>query len=588
VTTPIPPKADEKQGVVNKAADVPGRNSESANAYNEPASAPTAENETSGGTLTESITPDSCSQQSGDTMSEKTITPDNRNEGTVVPDESASEPAAGNQTVTTALPETVAFGSYPQNGSGAEPIEWLVIDSDDSSVLLLSKYCLASLPWHNSRETVTWDNSDIRAWLNGEFYRTAFTAEEQAAILPSVLDNGDDLGYGTPVGGNTEDRVFLLSANEALSLLSEGRRAAEPTAYALRQGAYTNSAGDCAWWLRSPGMTETSPAYFASAGEIGSRAHHVDETIIGVRPAIWIQYQSKTLPDQSSAFIGGLPIVSAGETANEKSAYIDDNGDSAVIPAQFSVSEKQGEQTISTGLVVIGPDNSEFVWIPTTQTALAARDFGSYFSSGSSFSDYHDEVKLDTYQDMASNVEKYGGFYLGRYEASKGTGGLPTSRRVTTEEPGSIWVQFSPQDTTVLCQKLYAGNETVQGFFPWGVNWDTALQWLIDSGCKTEKEVTKNSTGWGNYSDDSFSPSANGRSTGRFGEAKANNIYDLAGNNWEWTQERYGGNYVMRGGGYNLMGGSCSGARYPAALRDPLPGNNHHPNVTFRIALYVK
>lgn len=72
-------------------------------------------------------------------------------------------------------------------------------------------------------------------------------------------------------------------------------------------------------------------------------------------------------------------------------------------------------------------------------------------------------------------------------------------------------------------------------------------------------------------------------------EAKANNIYDLAGNNWEWTQERHGsGSYVMRGGGYNLMGGSCPGYAYPAALRDPLPGNGRHLNVVFRIALFVR
>lgn len=72
-------------------------------------------------------------------------------------------------------------------------------------------------------------------------------------------------------------------------------------------------------------------------------------------------------------------------------------------------------------------------------------------------------------------------------------------------------------------------------------------------------------------------------------EAKANNIYDLAGNNWEWTQERHGyDSYVMRGGGYNLMGGSCPGDEYPAALRDPLSGNGRHPNVVFQIALFVK
>lgn len=268
--------------------------------------------------------------------------------------------------------------------------------------------------------------------------------------------------------------------------------------------------------------------------------------------------------------------------------YIDNKGDKAYIPAEFTVSEKTDEQTINTGLVVIGPDGSEFVWIPTTVTELATREFGSYFSGRGSISGYYDEIELIGYQDMVRSVEKYGGFYIGRYEASKGENNLPVSKRVTASEPGQIWVQFSPQDTVGACEALYADNDTVQGFFPWGINWDTTLQWLIDSGCKTESEVTSDSTGWGNYSNDSFSQGARGNYTGAWEEAKANNIYDLAGNNWEWTQERYGTNYVMRGGGYNLMGGSCPGDRYPAALRDPLPGNNHHPNVTFRVALYLK
>ena len=268
--------------------------------------------------------------------------------------------------------------------------------------------------------------------------------------------------------------------------------------------------------------------------------------------------------------------------------YVDKNGDKAYIPAEFAVSEKADEQTINTGLVVIGPDGSEFVWIPTTVTALAARDFGSYFSGGGTLSGYSDETDLPTYQAMIRSVEKYGGFYMGRFEASKGSDGLPKSVRVTESEPGKIWVQFSPQDTVGKCEELYADNGTVQGFFPWGINWDTTLQWLVDSGNKLISDIKADSTGWGNYSDDSFSPGARGNYTGAWEEAKANNIYDLAGNNWEWTQERYGSNYVMRGGGYNLMGGACPGSRYPAALRDPLPGNDHHPNVTFRVALYLK
>ena len=288
-----------------------------------------------------------------------------------------------------------------------------------------------------------------------------------------------------------------------------------------------------------------------------------------------------------SVFAEGDPAVAAGETANVRSVYVDGNGDSAPIPAQFTVSGKADEQQISTGLVVIGPDGSEFVWVPTTQTELAVREFGSYFFGGS-ISSYYDQSELDSYKAMIASVETFGGFYIGRYEASRGENNVPLSKRVTPQEPGKIWVQFSPQDTVIACENLYADNDTVQGFFPWGINWDTVLQWLIDSGAKTENEVKRDSTSWGNYSNDPFSQGARGDTTGAFEESKANNIYDLAGNNWEWTQERSGSNYVMRGGGYNLMGGPCEGDDYPAVLRDPLPGNNHHPNVTFRIGLFVK
>ena len=207
------------------------------------------------------------------------------------------------------LPEAVTFGSYPEQTDTAEPIEWIVLDEDGESVLLLSRYCLASLPWHNDHEAVTWDGSDLRAWLNGEFLETAFSEEERTAIVPTALDNGDDRNYGTPVGEDTTDFVFLLSAGEATTLLDSGDRTAAPSVFALQQGAYANGSGNCAWWLRSPGMMETSPAYFASAGEIGNRAHEVNEQIIGVRPAVRVKRSfftdspiaSESMPEEAAA-----------------------------------------------------------------------------------------------------------------------------------------------------------------------------------------------------------------------------------------------------------------------------------------------
>ena len=273
--------------------------------------------------------------------------------------------------------------------------------------------------------------------------------------------------------------------------------------------------------------------------------------------------------------------------------FIDAKGEKAYVPAGFSVSGKEDERLVSGGLVVIGPDGSEFVWIPTGKTQLKRREFHCDFY-GRPYSDYSDETGLKEYRAMEKSVAKYGGFYMGRYEASFGGGKnisdyYPASKRVSPENPGRIWVRFSPQDATKACENIYKDNPTVQGFFPWGANWDTMLQWFIDSGAKTAREISSDSTNWGNYSNSRFARNASPRYTGTLDQAKVNNIYDVAGNNWEWTQERYGSySYVMRGGGESIMGGPCNGNQFPAALRDPLPGSSHHPNVTFRVALYLK
>ena len=182
----------------------------------------------------------------------------------------------------------VTFGSYPQQNDVKESIEWLVLQEKDGRMLLLSRNCLASLPWNKERSDAVWETSDIRRWLNEDFLKTAFSEKEQSAIAITKLDNRDQLGNGTPVGADTEDRVFLLSSIDALALLYDEGYRVKPTPYAVGQGVYVNPIGDCAWWLRSPGKIPTSPSYFNSHGDIGTRNHEVQETIIGVRPAMWV------------------------------------------------------------------------------------------------------------------------------------------------------------------------------------------------------------------------------------------------------------------------------------------------------------
>lgn len=184
----------------------------------------------------------------------------------------------------------VRFGTYQQNSSQKDSISWIVIKVEGGKALLLSKDLLSARPWDETGRNLTWDNSSIRWWLNNEFLNTAFSKEEINDIISIELDNSDQNGYGTPSGKNTTDRVFLLSVNEYDSLVKNTRYAtASPTRLTIEEGVYSNGQGNSAWWLRSPGMTNDSPAYLSSAGELGTRAHKATEKVIGVRPAVWIK-----------------------------------------------------------------------------------------------------------------------------------------------------------------------------------------------------------------------------------------------------------------------------------------------------------
>ena len=295
----------------------------------------------------------------------------------VTSDNSEAEPptAPEKESETEEITGTVFFGSFPQNTESPEPIEWLVLGSDGDKVLLLTKKSIESLPWHNTHEGITWDGSDIRAWLNGEFLQTAFTKEEQEGILLTDLDNGDDLKYGTAVGKNTQDKVFLLSGAEIEKYFpSVDERTVKPTPCAISHGAYTNGSGDCAWWLRSPGMTETSPAYIASAGDFGNRAHEMDETIIGVRPAIWVKADSVKAGGTKNS------VSEKSETSVVNASAIWDKYDKD--PNKFTATY-DGEMETVTGVVTyIGQDShgTPSMEISDTEdgTSYVLGVFGSY------------------------------------------------------------------------------------------------------------------------------------------------------------------------------------------------------------------
>ena len=174
------------------------------------------------------------------------------------------------------------------------------------------------------------------------------------------------------------------------------------------------------------------------------------------------------------------------------------------------------------------------------------------------------EAFVADYNEMIVSIGKYGGFYIGRYELSES--GVKKDQPTLTK---TNWYNLYKK-----CTELQASDK-VKTQMIWGCQWDVTMNWLISSGAKTSDEVNKNSSTWGNYRNyntaNNYTEGIAGyeknagslQNTGSSENWKANNIYDLAGNVWEWTQEADDTNYrAGRGGNWSSFGSS-----FPASGR---------------------
>ncbi len=191
--------------------------------------------------------------------------------------------------------DVVIFGTYEQDNNtanGQEDIEWLVLAKEDGRILIISKYALDCRKYSRNYLNGTWETCSLRKWLNRNFLNKAFNAGERA-MIPSVTVSADENAkYNlTSPGNNTMDKVFLLSITEANKYYSI--RMCQGTDYVYAQGKLIKyeSLG-CRWWLRSPGMDSYYAAYVNSDGSISylGACRYVDYE--GVRPALWIEYES--------------------------------------------------------------------------------------------------------------------------------------------------------------------------------------------------------------------------------------------------------------------------------------------------------
>ena len=219
--------------------------------------------------------------------------------------------------------------------------------------------------------------------------------------------------------------------------------------------------------------------------------------------------------------------------------------------------------------------------------------FLTQYLNGMTREDFLMEMEID-FDKMLNSVATYGGYYIGRYQTGNLAQATPVVKRMNTDIGNQIWYTMWKK-----ARKLSGTSAGVQMI--WGIQWDETLKWLIDTGEKTYAEVGKNSTSWGNYQTNSFtyytntSKSTATKSSGNFTRipsgayegANANNVFDLAGNVYDWTLESNGsgtGDFrYLRGGSY-----SDDGNYNPAADRYYNDPNYSYDYGGLRCALYIK
>ena len=212
---------------------------------------------------------------------------------------SGKEIRSGTAHISGAMESNIYFGNYWQSvksedatDSNKEPVKWRVLANNDN-LFVVSDKNLDCVEYNTSAETVTWENCSLRKWLNSKFIDKAFTAQEQGAVLESLVVN-EDGAKGSEAGADTYDKVYLLSIYEVIDpelgfptdwKAKGGTRVALNTEYTKSKRALTNPDMSGAWWLRTPGDAKNAANVF-NAGNVFVRGGNVNNFIFAVRPAM--------------------------------------------------------------------------------------------------------------------------------------------------------------------------------------------------------------------------------------------------------------------------------------------------------------
>ncbi len=221
--------------------------------------------------------------------------------------------------------EVIKFGQYPQKDNEVLPLEWYVVSDWAGKALLISKPAIDLRPFHSTYGSlILWETSDLRKWLNLDFYLQAFSAEERKRIVPTPLsrDYYFDKHWGQRAK-EVRDKIFLFNVHEIETFLPMSIRKCTPTDFARNKNRYLNPSSeckDCEWWIRNSGLRSDDVALCLNDGTINMQGV-ANGWSCYVRPAIRIipPFKLKTCqpPLELDLFTGGWQDAQEGGSDRE-------------------------------------------------------------------------------------------------------------------------------------------------------------------------------------------------------------------------------------------------------------------------------
>ncbi|MBP3921846.1 MAG: tetratricopeptide repeat protein [Ruminiclostridium sp.] len=183
----------------------------------------------------------------------------------------------------TNIGDTYILGDYYDGSTGTRRhISWDVIDKKGSRILVISSSILDCIKYDSRLVKTDWSNCTLRTWLNGTFYANAFYNKEKSMISSTTLSAHKNPLYNTDQGNATQDKIFVLSAEEVEKYLQNKN---DRICYATNYASYY---GINEWWLRTTGGDQVHAAYVDEDGDISYYGTSVANGRCGVRPAMWI------------------------------------------------------------------------------------------------------------------------------------------------------------------------------------------------------------------------------------------------------------------------------------------------------------